>query len=104
MLQTTRSSFMRGRAVLALTSALVVIGVATPATAPARGVRKCGSVGSSAGSGYRNIRAYRVSCRRAKQVVYSNGPIPSGWKIEYRDGYDRFSKGKAWITGIPLGD
>lgn len=64
----------------------------------------CGTVGSSAGAGYTRIRAWGVSCSVARGVLSPNTLPAVGWRIIHRPAYDVFIDGKAWITGIPLGD
>jgi len=66
--------------------------------------RRCGQIGSSAGWGYGDIRAYGVTCAVARHVIRVWGPHPNGWRLIHRGTRDEFRKGRKRITGIPLGD
>lgn len=73
----------------------------------ARRGRRCGTIGSSAGWGYSNIRAYGLTCRAAKHVLNTwSVTHPGGWKLTYggKGGVDSFTKGRKKVTGQPLGD
>jgi hypothetical protein len=82
-------------------------GQARAGAPPARPFHSCGSVGSSAGSGYGEIRAYGLHCHAARRVISRalNHGTPAGWTFFYNgDGPDEYRKGRKRITGIPLGD
>jgi hypothetical protein len=66
----------------------------------------CGTTGSSAGSGYTDIRAHGIDCAAALRLLDTWSPITNqGWTLTHQsNGYDRFSKASMWITGMPLGD
>lgn len=94
---------MRIAPAVILTTVLLQAAAVT-GSASASATRHCAPVGSSAGAGYGHIRAHGVSCRTARRVLSPNhAPLP-GWKIEHHAYYDRFTRGSAWITGVPLGD
>ena len=64
-------------------------------------IHACGTVGSSAGSGDTDIRAYGVDCAVARQVVDAGAP---GWTHTQNASFERWVNGRMWITGRPLGD
>ncbi|HEX6688496.1 MAG TPA: hypothetical protein VF085_07505 [Solirubrobacterales bacterium] len=70
-----------------------------------RGYRQCGQIGSSAGWGYGDIRAYGLSCAAARAAIRSWKPDePHGWTLRHGRHRDEFHKGHKRITGVPLGD
>ena len=67
--------------------------------------RRCGQIGSSAGWGYGDIRAYGLGCAAARRVIRTwSYDDTNGWKLRHGPVRDRFVKGEKLITGIPLGD
>lgn len=104
-IQIARPRTLSALCLLVLLALLVLAAIAPNGVAAAEArVLRCGRVGSSVGGGYAHIRAYGVSCHEARRVIFSFGPPVPGWRIHHLDGYDKFTKGRAWITGVPLGD